>query len=589
MPPFQMRLGEPVKTRSAVVAALVALVLVGCAPTFAEDAVLSVAPSGSGALIGWPAATDGDAGQVIASYRIDVGGVEVGRVASSVRSCQLTGLPAGVSQVRVTAYDTAGEWSGEVAQGRLDGQVTPPAPVLGDASPRCVPPECPPRVGLDLWVWTGADSTDPLEWENPANWDGGTVGPGFGRWPGQRLDPLKVDDYVCIPIGGEVRLTGGGVSANILVLENRGDLTVGSGAKLELLGTLNALPYTSHSHRLALASESALFGSAELVVDPGGRLELVRDGNGGPRLSTRDDPAPSGPCQSATYDSPLGVGLVPLEITVASGADLTVAGGGVNYWDHTSVINLGTVSLLDASSYIAADYGTSFSNFGTFEFGDDGDYVQGCARAGQPLGTFTNAGLVSKTGGLDESVLDADYSVVGGGAVAVASGTIRIYEPSTAGDPPPVVATVAAGATIATGGCAVDVTECSGPETITPDPQVAALIRPAGAATVPVTINLDPPSMAESGTLGKTVVLTAASVVDPANPMVFSLTVDGALAAGKTTATVVVKHDGMTVPDCAPVPVPSPACVVRPAVASSVGQPVTLQIRTTQNGRWRFL
>ncbi|MBX3286341.1 MAG: hypothetical protein KF703_13415, partial [Actinobacteria bacterium] len=95
-----------------VVCALVG-VLVACAPRFETGATLSAPTSSALNVISWPAALELDEGQSVAEYRIDVDGVEVARVGADQRSCVLKGVNMGNGyRVTVTAYDTAGEWSG---------------------------------------------------------------------------------------------------------------------------------------------------------------------------------------------------------------------------------------------------------------------------------------------------------------------------------------------------------------------------------------------------------------------------------------------------------------------------------------------
>lgn len=122
----------------AVVTGL-AMVVVGCGPTFPTGATLTVVGRYDLVNIRWPAATDGDAGQTVESYRIDVDGVEVSRVWAPTRSCVLEGLSPGNHVVAVTAYDDAGEWSGGYSNdvGRLGATVSAPSPSPGTV--RCLP------------------------------------------------------------------------------------------------------------------------------------------------------------------------------------------------------------------------------------------------------------------------------------------------------------------------------------------------------------------------------------------------------------------------------------------------------------------
>lgn len=95
-----------------VVAVLVLATLTSCRPRFSGESTLQHQAQGDGIVLSWsPAQTDSD--RSVASYRVDVDGAEVTRIDSSVTSCVLTGLDAGVDHdVEVSVYDSTGEWSG---------------------------------------------------------------------------------------------------------------------------------------------------------------------------------------------------------------------------------------------------------------------------------------------------------------------------------------------------------------------------------------------------------------------------------------------------------------------------------------------
>lgn len=122
---------------SQFVAGMVAVVLMaGCVPKFPSGAQVNVVAQGSGARLSWPAAEEIDAGQTIGSYRVDVDGAEVARVAGTRRACDLVGLTAGPHEVAITAYDTTGEWSGTAAS-RLVATVQPPEPAAAGSVIAC--------------------------------------------------------------------------------------------------------------------------------------------------------------------------------------------------------------------------------------------------------------------------------------------------------------------------------------------------------------------------------------------------------------------------------------------------------------------
>lgn len=123
---------------SCVAASLVGLSLAACVPSFPGGSTLTASPSGTLVTLVWPAASPEDDGQTITSYRIDVDGVQVAGVPAPVLTCSLTGLRAGSHIVSVTAYDSAGEWSGSASQdGTLNATVTPAVPAPSSAPYRC--------------------------------------------------------------------------------------------------------------------------------------------------------------------------------------------------------------------------------------------------------------------------------------------------------------------------------------------------------------------------------------------------------------------------------------------------------------------
>lgn len=124
--------GRRLAVRVVVVLALIAG-LAACRPHFPDDATLTTAAEGDGVRISWPAAST-DADTPLTSYRIDVDGAEVARLAPSETSCVLTGLTAAADHaVEVTAYDAAGQWSRESAfTAAVVGTATGPAGSSGD-------------------------------------------------------------------------------------------------------------------------------------------------------------------------------------------------------------------------------------------------------------------------------------------------------------------------------------------------------------------------------------------------------------------------------------------------------------------------
>ncbi len=117
------------RVRTVAVGLFLIGVLAACAPLFPNGAALSTTSLGPLVTLSWPAATP-DADKTVASYGIEVDGVEIAQAPGSSTSCVLTGLAASTSYaLAVTAYDSTGAWSGNfggdlAASGRVSGNVT---------------------------------------------------------------------------------------------------------------------------------------------------------------------------------------------------------------------------------------------------------------------------------------------------------------------------------------------------------------------------------------------------------------------------------------------------------------------------------
>lgn len=123
--------GRRLAIRVVVILAITAG-LAACRPAFPYGSTLTTATEGNGVRISWPGAST-DADTALASYRIDVDGAEVARLAPSEQSCVLSGLTAGTDHaVEVTAYDAGGLWSKESAfTAAVVGTVTGPVGSTG--------------------------------------------------------------------------------------------------------------------------------------------------------------------------------------------------------------------------------------------------------------------------------------------------------------------------------------------------------------------------------------------------------------------------------------------------------------------------
>jgi hypothetical protein len=264
---------------------------------------------------------------------------------------------------------------------------------------------------------------------------------------------------------------------------------------------------------------------------------------------------------------------------------MVVSGLGVNLVDRRIIDNRGTTRIAANGTYVAADWGTTFRNTGTFVFAADGDWVEGSVRAHASLGRtrFINTGKVRKTGGTGTSVIDATYTrtegSAGPGTVEVASGTLSIRSNGTEARVDPSARAV----TFGTGGCP-PLAACANPTPSGSEPQFATLRLPAGTAPSKVVITEAGP---QAGTIGRPVDLTVPSETASAgNPMVLRLAVDTTLVpTGRNHTNIGVQHNGVNVPNCtggAQV-----QCVDR-AASSTVAGDVVMVVRTASNGRWRM-
>ena len=105
-----------------------------CVPFWAPGTVVSVDEASGVVTVHWPEPFSTDAGESIDYYEVEVDDVLVGSVNAPATLCVLSGLaPSTTYSVAVTAYDTAGEWSGQVGDPdhqdlfRPTGEITTPA------------------------------------------------------------------------------------------------------------------------------------------------------------------------------------------------------------------------------------------------------------------------------------------------------------------------------------------------------------------------------------------------------------------------------------------------------------------------------
>jgi hypothetical protein len=432
-----------------------------------------------------------------------------------------------------------------------------------------VPPDfCPHLAGLDVWTFDGQAGTDA--YGNPVNWDhDGNSNVGI---PGERNDPADADDEVCIPPNKTVTVPDGG-SSHLVVLDNAGTLKITPGAKLELKGDPDTQP--SYSHNLVL--RGMLFGRGKLTTRSAGTLTWNHaSGSGAATMTTRENFA---------TNTPLPVPPDPGRTVIAPGGTLLITGLGVNLFDRRIIDNRGTTRVTGSGTYIAADYGTTFRNSGTFTFEANGDYVQGFVRGYAALGRsrFINTGTLRKTGGTGTSVVDAQYTATEGpdgpGSIVVSSGTLNVVGTAVRAQVDPG----SNGAAVGNGGCGANA-GCSAPSASASDPQFESVSLPGG--TDPSSVKIT--ERAPDGSTGVPVDVSIPSESATATtPMTFTFVLDDSvLGAGDTHLTLAVTHNGAAVPDCTGAPQAS--CVDRSASSTTAGD-VHLVVRTATNGRWRIL
>lgn len=124
---------------TALTMGAVGILLAACKPTFPVGSALTTASYGPLVRITWPT-IDVDSDKAITEYRVDVDGTEIARLNASARSCTVVGLAKGApAAISVTAYDSAGQWSGDAAAGIVSASYTPPTTGLGSGTTKsCV-------------------------------------------------------------------------------------------------------------------------------------------------------------------------------------------------------------------------------------------------------------------------------------------------------------------------------------------------------------------------------------------------------------------------------------------------------------------
>ena len=395
------------------------------------------------------------------------------------------------------------------------GLATVTATTAGAAFIVCAP-------GVNSFVWDGnAHDTaghvgDNRNWGDAYNWDQDCI-------PGLLQEPH--DDVVTIPAGANVFINDGG-SADVAALTNNGKLNVVTGATLSTYGT-------STSKNLLL--QGTLSGTGRFTVT--GTLTWQATPVSAATMETRR-------CEMVDCTMPAPVVGTTV---IAAGAKLLINGLGVNLFDQRVIENHGTTTI-SGGGYIAADYGTAFRNLraaGAVQpklvFTSDGGYYQGFAIPGFGLSSFTNSGLVNKSGGTGVSVIDAAFSSTDPGSTftgvqQVQSGELTIVTPGVS-----VVRTakVKQGARFGNGGPAAcdahsDPGSCQAAEATPDDPEVATVeLTKPGTTSSNVTIEEVSGVPPVTGQLGVPVrIETPNAKADATAPLRFRILLDAGLLGG---------------------------------------------------------
>lgn len=452
-------------------------------------------------------------------------------------------------------------------------------------------------TGLDKYTWSGPVGG---RWDVAANWtNNGAVS---SRVPGMWNDLTSENDYVCIPSGKSVvmpapnSLPDGSFWATLRAIDvgTNATLLVDEGSMLFLEGSQSTHPSFARSGSTVTLRSSTLGGRGKITFN--GTLNWINT-RGAATMVTRFCDVGAG------CDGPL-TGAIGRTVIAATGR-LNVNSAGVNLEDKRVIENRG-LTTVSGTGYIAADYGTSFTNAGgTFDIRNDRGYYQGRQRYQiTQRGSFVNTGILRKSAGTGTSVVDAVYSEgsTGAGRIVVQTGQISIL--GRANDAASNTATVSPGAAFGVGGCDPAASSiCTQPVATSADKQVESVALPAGGAVTDVTIEELPSLKTASMRTAPTHITTPSAVASTSNPMTFRFGLDASLvrsgetplALSQSLAVSRQADDGAT----PPVPVPNctgstptgsqQSCVDRSAsqaATSGAGGDVVLVVRTTQNSRW---
>ncbi len=423
-----------------------------------------------------------------------------------------------------------------------------------------LPTVCSSGAG-NVHTWLGGAGV-LLNWDTPGNWSHNVV-------------PNGPNEIVCIGADREVFQDSTGlttVQVAQLHIDGGGVLDVRSGTRLFVNGTV-ASEWAAGSQ---VFLDAAWFGGTAPInvhglVELTGNVALTSINAGG----------------GAAWGGQAGA------LNIASDGTFRLAADGSGFWTRYQ-LNVAGRAELQSGTFISADHGTAttIAAGGTFDINGDGGYYQGAAVSGFGVGTLSNNGLLSKSGGGSTSVVDAAYSQGPSGKVSVdCCATLAFAGPQQVGGD------VAPSMSLGTAACGVlTVSICNGSVNPAVDPSSVTLRIPGSnpqVASVQLQELAALPATVDSRAIGNEVYAHADQLAaDPANPATITLRFSQADVMATPLAEVQVGHISdagvMTkTPDCisGTIPPGAPYCIQRPVTRTSQNTFVT--VLTTQTSRWR--
>lgn len=302
------------------------------------------------------------------------------------------------------------------------------------------------------------------------------------------------------------------------------------------------------------------------------------------------DPLSSGTSLSSVPGTGGQPPATPGALVVQGRAEVVAASLGLSSGYRVNVASGGSF-VLDAGTFVTADRGTAVNvqTGGILQLQGDGGYYQGAAVSGQPAGSLTNNGLITKTGGSGTSVIDAAYG--GSGRIEVHTGALAMPDAGA------VSASVWPGSTFETGRCDPGVPTAACQPTANPavDTMNVSLTVPAGGST-PDGVQLQElggvSTVQDPQAVGNEVLAHADGL--GASPAVIQLRYSQADVMSTPLNEVQVVHttdagQDVLLPDCAAgpaLPAGISSCIVRPVIRTASN--TFVKVLTTTTSRWHL-